>query len=67
MNKKIDLIIQARLGSKRLPNKVIANLNGIPMLDFLVKRIKRSNLIIKLYLQLQAKKLMIYWQKEGKN
>ena len=47
---KIDIIIQARLGSTRLPKKVLADLNGKSLLEFLVQRIKKSNLINKIIL-----------------
>ncbi len=43
--KKIDIIIQARLGSKRLPKKVLAEINGKSILEILVERIRKSNLI----------------------
>ncbi len=48
--KKIDIIIQARLGSTRLPKKVLADLNGKLILEFLVQRIRKSNLINKFIL-----------------
>ena len=45
MNKKVTAIIQARLSSTRLPSKVISDLDGIPLISFLIKRVKRSCLI----------------------
>lgn len=39
---KIVAIIQARLNSKRLPNKVLADLCGRPMLWHIIERVKRS-------------------------
>ena len=42
---KIVAIIQARLGSSRFPSKVLANLNDIPVIDFLITRLRSSNLI----------------------
>ena len=45
---KIVLIIQARLGSKRLPKKVLSEIEGMPMLSFQHERLKQSNLIDKL-------------------
>ncbi len=50
MNKKVTAIIQARLSSTRFPNKVIYDLDGIPLISFLIKRVKRSTLIDKIIL-----------------
>ena len=44
-NKKIVAIIQARCGSTRLPNKVLKELAGQPMLAHVVKRIKLAKTI----------------------
>lgn len=38
-------IIQARMGSKRLPGKVLATIDGRPMLEILIKRLKRCKSI----------------------
>ena len=35
-------IVQARLSSKRLPGKVIKNIFNIPILLFLIKRLKKA-------------------------
>ena len=35
---KTTLIIQARMGSSRLPGKVMKNLSGKPMLEWVIKR-----------------------------
>ncbi|MCG6537766.1 MAG: acylneuraminate cytidylyltransferase, partial [Syntrophales bacterium LBB04] len=42
---KIIAIIQARMSSSRLPGKVMANINGKPMLYHVVERTKRSKMI----------------------
>ena len=42
LNPRVLAVIQARLGSTRLPNKVLADLNGVPALEFLLRRISRS-------------------------
>ena len=39
---RISVIIQARMGSTRLPNKVMADIEGKPMLWHLVNRLKKS-------------------------
>ena len=41
----IAAIIQARMGSTRLPGKVLMDLNGIPMLQYQVDRVVKSKLI----------------------
>ena len=43
VNSKISfpIIIQARLSSKRLPNKVLLEINGIPLIEYLIKRIEK--------------------------
>lgn len=38
-------IIQARMGSKRLPGKTLAKVGGRPLLDLLIQRVKQSTLI----------------------
>jgi glutamate-1-semialdehyde 2,1-aminomutase len=42
---EVVAIIQARLGSTRLPNKVLADLGGVPVLEFLVQRLRRSKMV----------------------
>ena len=42
---KTTLIIQARMGSSRLPGKVLEEIAGRPMLDWAVQRGKRARLI----------------------
>ncbi len=44
----IIAIIQARLGSTRLPNKVMKLINGTPMIELLLKRLSKSKLINKI-------------------
>ena len=41
MTDQVAVILQARTGSSRLPEKVLADLAGRPMLAFLVERLKR--------------------------
>lgn len=42
---KVLCILQARMGSTRLPGKVLLKVKGIPLLEHEVKRIKRSKTI----------------------
>ncbi|MGZ5280611.1 MAG: cytidylyltransferase domain-containing protein, partial [Pseudobdellovibrionaceae bacterium] len=44
-NKKIALTIQARLGSTRLPGKVLHNLAGKPMFEQIYNQVKHSKLV----------------------
>ena len=39
---KIGAIVQARMGSKRLPNKVMKRICDIPMIEILLKRLSKS-------------------------
>ena len=38
----VAAIIQARMGSTRFPGKVLKTLDGVPILEYLVKRLKKS-------------------------
>jgi spore coat polysaccharide biosynthesis protein SpsF len=42
------LIIQARMGSSRLPGKVLMNLDGKPLLKFMIDRVSKSILVDKI-------------------
>ena len=44
-NKKIIVVIQARVNSSRLPNKVLLKLNGIPVIIRMIDRVKLSKLV----------------------
>lgn len=39
---KFVAIVQARVGSMRLPNKVMRLINGVPMIEIILRRLKRS-------------------------
>ncbi len=45
MKKNIVAIIQARMGSTRLPGKVLMDIAGKPMLWHVIERVKRSKKI----------------------
>lgn len=45
MNRNIGFILQVRLGSTRLPNKALANMHGVPLLEHLVRRVECSGLL----------------------
>ena len=46
----IGIIVSARTGSKRLPNKVLCELNNVPMILFLLNRLKKSTFATKIIL-----------------
>lgn len=39
---KIVALVQARMGSTRLPNKVMKPIGGIPMIELLLSRLSRA-------------------------
>ena len=53
---KIDIIIQARMGSKRFPGKIMKKVNGKPILYYMINQIKKSRLSDKIILATSIKK-----------
>ena len=47
---KVFAVIQARMGSTRLPNKVMMRINGTPLIEILLKRLSNSKKISKIIL-----------------
>lgn len=45
---KVGLIIQARMSSQRLPNKVLTLVNGKPLLQYLLERLDKCSTIDKI-------------------
>jgi len=55
-NKKIVAIIQARMGSTRLPGKVLKEISGKPLVWHVIKRVKKAKLINQIVLATTNKK-----------
>ena len=45
---KIVAVVQARMGSTRLPNKVMREINNVPMIELLLRRLNKSKEINKI-------------------
>ena len=56
-NKKIKAIIQARVNSTRLPNKVLLKLNKVPTIIRMIDRLKISNLIDEIWVATGTSKI----------
>lgn len=47
---KVDAVIQARMGSTRLPNKMVYSLHGKPIIEWVIDRVRRASRIDRLVL-----------------
>lgn len=67
--KRVVAIIQTRMGSSRLPGKVMMQIAGKPMLWHVVNRVKRSKLVNKVVVatstRLEDKKIVNFCKKNG--
>ena len=61
----LALIIQARMGSTRFPNKVISDLSGAPLIERILQRVKRVKKIRKIIINNnnQTRKFFTYFNK----
>ena len=57
------IIVQARMGSKRLKDKTLLPLAGKPMIYRIIERLKRVKILKRLFLQYPKEKKMIKFQK----
>jgi spore coat polysaccharide biosynthesis protein SpsF len=65
----IDAIIEARIGSSRLPGKVMYKINNIPIIELLVNRIKKANHVRKIIIATSTNNLddkIIEWARKKK-
>lgn len=53
---KVDAIIQARVGSSRLPNKVIKKISNLFIIEWVIIRLKKSKRIRRIILATTKKK-----------
>lgn len=53
---KVVCIVQARMGSERLPGKVMKRINNIPLIGYTLKRLKKSKYIDEIVLATTIKK-----------
>jgi len=53
---KIVGVVQARIGSTRLPYKMMLSLHGKPLIEWVIKRVQRSTLLDELIIAIPASK-----------
>jgi len=61
------IIIQARMGSSRLPGKVMKQIDGIPMIGYQIERLKKTNFSVTVATSIDSNndKLVEYLEKIG--
>ena len=68
MEKKLNItaIVQARLESSRLPNKVLEKMNGETILEIINKRLKLSKMLSNIVFAIpkNEKKLMLFLKRK---
>ena len=64
---KITAIIQARMGSSRFPSKMSKNLCGYPIIDWVIRRIKKSKHINKIFLATSSNNKNTFLKKRAKS
>jgi glutamate-1-semialdehyde 2,1-aminomutase len=66
---KIVAVVQARMGSTRLPSKVMKLINGIPMIEILLRRLSRAQeldqIIVASSIDARNEPLVVHVQKLG--
>ena len=71
MKESAVAIIQARMSSTRLPGKVMADLGGMPMIEFMVNRVSKSRLLKEIIIAIPNTKaddeLAFFCKKKGFN
>lgn len=66
MNKPIAIaIVQARLNSQRFPRKMLADLNGRPVLGWVIDRLKKSKLLHHIVVATPDAEIAEYAQNQG--
>ena len=58
MNKKLAIIIPVRMGSKRLKNKNILPIKGLPMFVYVAKEAKKSKNKPTIFISSESKKII---------
>lgn len=62
---RVVAILQARMGSTRLPGKVLLPLAGKPMLQHIIERVSRTARVDKVVIAIPARDAMALWDIDG--